>query len=242
VRDEAQWHYELIGKSQDNINRSVLQVIETPEGDAVGFLAHPPVTWGTTMAATAYELSPGVSWAAVTPCVIRFLQNIYELQQPEEGEKQEFGAFGFWLGAEHPVYQVIPDKLPRIRDPYAWYIRIPELPAFLRLIIPVLEDRLAVSPLSGHSGTLEISFYRSGVRLVIESGRIESVDAWDPNPQGHSGDAAFPTLTFLQLMLGYRSLDELHFAFVDCFASHDTARGLLNSLFPKQASDVWPVS
>lgn len=242
VRDEAVWQYELIGKSKDNVNRSDLRVIETSEGEPVGFLAHPPTTWGAMMAATAYELSPGVSWAAVTPSVIRSLQKIYEVHQPEQGEKEEFGAFGFWLGSEHPVYQVIADKLPRVREPYAWYLRVPDLPAFLRQIIPVLEDRLAVSPMSGHSGTLEISFYRSGVRLVLESGRIESVEAWDPSPQGHSGDAAFPGLTFLQLVFGYRSLDELHYAFVDCFAGNDTARGLLNSLFPKQASNVWPLS
>ena len=242
VRDESLWRYELIGKSQDNVNRSVLMVIEAAEGEAVGFLAHPPNTWGATMAATAYELSPGVSWAAVTPSVMRYLQKVYEDFRPEAGEKDEFGAFGFWLGAEHPVYQVITDKLPRVRPPYAWYLRVPDLPAFLQLIVPVLEDRLAVSAMSGHSGELNISFYRSGLRLVFEAGLIEAVEAWDPNPQGHSGDAAFPGLTFLQLVFGYRNLEELNYAFVDCYAGNDTARALLNCLFPKQVSNVWPVS
>jgi hypothetical protein len=68
------------------------------------------------------------------------------------------------------------------------------------------------------------------------------VEAWDPTPQGHSGDAAFPGLTFLQLIFGYRSLEELQYAFVDCFTSNDTARALLNCLFPKQVSSVWPVA
>ena len=241
-RDEAIWYYELIGRSKDNVNRSDLCVIETPEGQAVGFLAHPPYTWGAMMAATAYELKPGVSWAAVTPSVIRYLQKIYEVLLPEEGEKEEFGAFGFWLGAEHPVYQVITDKLPRVRDPYAWYLRVTDLSAFLRLIIPVLENRLAASPMSGHNGEVSISFYSSGVRLVFESGQIKHIENWNPTPHGHSGDAAFPGLTFLQLLFGYRSLSELHYAFVDCFTRHDTARALLNSLFPKQPSNVWAVS
>lgn len=242
LRDGATWRYELLGRSKDNVNRSDLCVIETPDGETVGFLAHPPYTWGAMMAATAYELTPGVSWAAVTPSAIRYLQKIYEVLLPEEGEKDEFGAFGFWLGTEHPVYQVIADKLPRVRQPYAWYLRVPDLPAFLHIIIPVLEDRLAVSPMSGHSGELKISFYSSGVRLVFEAGQIKNVESWNPTPQGHSGDAAFPDLTFLQLVFGYRSLEELHYAFVDCFAGHDTARALLNSLFPKQPSNVWAVS
>jgi len=242
LRDEAIWRYELIGRSKENVNRSDLRVIETPEGEAVGFLAHPPYTWGAMMVATAYELLPGHSWAAATPSVIRYLQKTGQVYLPEQGEKEEFESFGFWLGSEHPVYQAIADKLPRVREPYAWYLRVPDLPAFLRLIIPVLEDRLAVSPMSGHSGELNISFYSSGVRLVFEAGQIKHVEGWNPTPQGHSGDAAFPGLTFLQLLFGYRSLAELHYAFVDCFAGHDTARALLNSLFPKQPSNVWAVS
>ena len=242
VRDEALWRYELAGKSQDNVNRSVLWVIETPEGESIGYLAHFPNTWGAMMSATAYELTPGISWASVTPSVMRHLQKIHANFRPEAGEKEEFDAFGFRLGAEHPVYQVITDQAPRVREPYAWYLRVPDLPAFLRLISPVLEDRLAVSPVSGHSGELNISFYSSGVRLIFEAGQIKQVEGWNPTPQGHSGDAAFPGLTFLQLLFGYRSLAELHYAFVDCFTGHDTARALLNSLFPKQTSNVWPVS
>jgi hypothetical protein len=129
-----------------------------------------------------------------------------------------------------------------VRDPYAWYLRVTDLSAFLRLIIPVLEDRLAASPMSGHNGEVSISFYSSGVRLVFESGQIKHIENWNPTPHGHSGDAAFPGLTFLQLLFGYRSLSELHYAFVDCFTRHDTARALLNSLFPKQPSNVWAVS
>ena len=32
-------------------------------------------------------------------------------------------------------------------------------------------------------------------------------------PVGHSGEAGFPELTFLQLLFGYRSLDELSVVF-----------------------------
>ena len=52
------------------------------------------------------------------------------------------------------------------------------------------------------------------------------------------GAAAFPDLTFLQLLFGYRSFEELQYAFADC----DEAQALLTALFPKQASGVWPVA
>ena len=55
------------------------------------------------------------------------------------------------------------------------------------------------------------------------------------------GDARFPDLTLLQLLFGYRSLEELEYAFADCGAETHEARVLLNSLFPKQPSAVYTV-
>jgi hypothetical protein len=242
LRDEALWVYELNGKSADNVNRSELRLIETPEGEPVGFLAHPPIMWGQMLAATIFELKPGVPWPAVTPTVIRYLESAGEALVAQGSGGEPFESFGFWLHADHPVYAVLHDRLPRVRKPYAWYLRLPDLPGFLCHIRPVLEERLAGSPAAGYSGELQITFYRTGLRLVLEHGRLVSVETWAPEPFGQSGNAAFPGLTFLQLLFGYRSLEELTYAFPDCQACTDDAWALLNALFPKQASDIWPVS
>jgi hypothetical protein len=246
VWDQATWRYELLGKSPQNVNRAELRVIEglagVHAGERVGYLAHPFNTWGPMMVVTAYELLPGVSWAEVTPAVIRYLQAVGEDYVSENEVNEPFEGFGFWLGREHPVYQTIPERLPRLRKPYAWFLRLPDLPAFLRRIAPVLESRLSASPLVGHTGEIKISFYRSGFRLAFEAGKLAEVNDWKPAPQGHSGDASFPDLTFLQLLFGYRSLEELQYAFADCIVNGDQAIALLNSLFPKQASSVWPIS
>jgi hypothetical protein len=37
-------------------------------------------------------------------------------------------------------------------------------------------------------------------------------------------------------------LEELQYAFADCLVHGDQAYALLSSLFPKQASSVWPIS
>jgi len=242
VWDEALWRYELDGKSSNNVNRTELRVIETPDKEPVGFLGHPPYDWGPTMVVTDYELKPGLSWGAVTPTVIRYLAAIHETLEPSRGEKEPFAVFGFWLGVEHPVYQVIPDKLPRVRKPYAWYIRVPDRPDFIGHITPILEKRLADSPMVGHTGELTITFYRDGLRLKIEAGRLTEVETWKPTPHGYSGDAGFPDLTFVQLLFGYRSLEELKHAFADCWTRSDEAQALLEILFPKQVSSVWPVA
>ena len=72
-------------------------------------------------------------------------------------------------------------------------------------------------------------------------GRLASVEPWQPRPELRAS-ARFPDLTFLQLLLGYRSLEELKHAFADCLTASDEARSLLETLFPKRPSDVWPVS
>ena len=237
IRDEALWRYELRGKGEKSITRRDLRVVETAEGEPVGFVVQPAVLWRGKMGATVYELKPGVSWLAVTPSVVRYLWATGQ-EYAARDEKQELEAFAFWLGAEHPVYQVFHDGLPHTQKAYAWYVRVPDLPGFVRHIAPVLERRLAESPLVGHSGKLAISFYRDGLQLVFEKGRLADVELWQPTPE-QEGAAGFPDLTFLQLLFGYRSLAELDHAFADCWTENDEARALLEALFPKQASAVW---
>jgi hypothetical protein len=238
---EAEWLYELKDKSDNNVNRSVLNIIQDQEQLPVGFIAHPPYTWGPMLPAVRYELAPGISWAAVTPSVVRYLIKTGESMLAEK-EGENLDSFGFWLGTDHPVYKVMEEGLPRVRKPYAWFIRVPDIPMFLKHISPFLEKRLANSPISGHSGEIKITFYKTGLHLVIEKGRITAVDDWRPEPNGHSGDAAFPDLTFLQLVFGYRDLNELKYAYADCWTNNDTTAAILIALFPKEHSDVFGIT
>lgn len=241
-RDQELWRYEISGKSDKNVNRSRLMMIDTLQGQPVGFFDHPISPWGPTMIASIYELAAGVSWAAVTPSVIRYLFDTGLALAKEAGKEDEFNAFGFWMGRQHPVYEVLHDRLPRIRKPYSWYLRIPNLPGFLQRITPVLESRLAESNYPGHSGELTLTFYTTGLRFVFEDGRINEISTWQPKPVGHSGNAAFPGLTFLQVLFGHRSLDELAHIFPDCYWENELAYGLLNSLFPVKPSSIWMLS
>jgi hypothetical protein len=242
LRNDVMWKDELFGKAEKNVQRLVISVIETNTAERAGFLAHPVSAWGDAMAALSYEIAPGFTWREITPSVIRYLENIHTRYDPDHGVKKPFGVFGFWLGEDHPVYHVIPDSLPRVRKPYAWYLRVVDVPDFLRLITPVLEKRLAESPMAGYSGEVKITFYRDGIRMVFDKGRLVTVEAWKPTPVGHAGEAAFPPHTFLQLLFGYRSMDMLKASFVDCWTDRDEIHVLLDVLFPRQPSDLWPIS
>jgi GNAT superfamily N-acetyltransferase len=240
VRDAAQWQYEITGQSSASLNRRVLWIIQSATGESVGFLAHfPTLGRGGWLAATAFELKPGVSWLAVCPSVLRALWAEGLATATRQGSR--LLNLTLLLGGEHPAYAACADRLPRGWPPYAWYLRVPDLPGFVRRVAPALEARLAASIAPGHTGELKLSFYRDGLRLVLAQGRLAAVEAWQP-PVIDSGDAEFPGLTFLQLLFGYRSLAELMHAFPDCRCPGDEARALLNAMFPKQASNVWHIS
>jgi Acetyltransferase (GNAT) domain len=240
VRDEKMWLYELSQKSDRNATRTEARVIETAQGERIGVLSHPPTQAGQTMYCSFYELAPNVSWVAVTPSVIRYLWATGTAYN-ERDKKDGVSEFAFGLGDEHPVYTAMKDHLPYIMRPYAWYIRVPGVVAFLKLVSPALERHLEQSVVAGHSGELKLSFYRGGVRLVFEHGCIKTVETWKPTPDD-GGNAAFPGLTFLQLLFGYRSMEELRHAFADCWAGGNAARALLDALFPKRNSDVGPIA
>lgn len=237
LRDQTVWRYELSGHSEDNIDRMELRVVETAAGEPVGMLVHHPWSMDQRLGVIAYELKSGVSWLAVTPSVLRYLDRTakeYAARSPRE----RYGGLAFRLGLDHPVYQAMPDTLPRAFEPYAWYVRVADLLGFLRQVAPALERNLADSVAAGHSAEIRVSFYRWGLRLGLENGKLSAIERWQPTPE-ERGLAGFPYLTFLQLLFGYRSLDELKHAYADCWAKNEEVRVLLSSLFPKRPSNVW---
>jgi len=236
---EAHWHNNLHEMSRDNIQRLEFRVIERAEThESVGYLAHPSYLAMSGAYAFHYELKPGVSWLEATPAVARHLWSMGQEYAKHEGQPCE--TFGFYLGARHPAYDTLGNALPVVRDPYAWYLRVPDLIGFLNHIKPALEKRLAESIACGHGGEYLIGMCPQGVRLALEGGRIAGIEPWKPDHAEH-GNAGFPALTFLQVLFGYRSFEELKYAFPDCWWDGDGTRLMVNTLFPKKHSNVYGI-
>ena len=231
--------YEIFGKSRDNVNRVILTLIERPSGEPVGFFAHPGYLWSPGRVAVSYfELVSGASWYEIAPVVLRHMVRVGNACIAAE-KAERLDAVDLRLGAEHPAYEVLAHwstAQPRL---YAWYLRVPDLPRFINHVAPVLERRLAGSLCPGFSGTLELNFFRrTGLRLRFENGKLTA----EPNETSWENSTAdFPELTFLQLLTGYRSLDELQYAFPDCRVQ-GAFEPIFNALFPKKPSLIWPIS
>jgi hypothetical protein len=239
ARDASLWRYELWGKSEKNGDRLDWFVVETAAGEAVGLLGSAIILWGTRLGINYFELKPGVSWLQVAPSVLRAVKGLGEALAARANKT--LADLYFCLGEDHPFCRITPTRLPEVRRVYAWYLRVPDLRGFLRHITPALERRLAQSVAAGHTGELKLNFYREGLRLAFESGRLASIETWMPE-HADDGSAGFAGQTFLQLIFGYRSMDALRSAFPDCWCDGDDARALLEALFPKQRSVFWPVA
>jgi hypothetical protein len=173
----------------------------------------------------------------LTPPLIRHLYAVGRgYAEGKDGKSCE--SLYFHLGLEHPVFEVFPRLFPREEKAYAWYVRVPDVPGFLEHIRPVLQERLARSQLSGYSGEVKVGFYTAGIKLILKEGCFETIEAWRPMPDDE-GQVRFPDLTFLSLLCGRRSFDELADFFPDCYATKDEFGSLMRALFPKQTSNVW---
>ena len=237
ARTAKDWLYELTGKDQKNIDHVELFVIEETSGQPVGAVGVKCAMWQDGLPVQFYGLLPGYSYLMVTPGVLRFL---WRLGQEWVGEGKTCTRLVFLLGGQHPARVAFHPRMISPLNPYAYYMRVADLPGFLRLITPVLEQRLAQSPCAGHSGELRLNFFRGGLMMKLEKGRLNEIGKFAPR-DGEDGEAFFPGLSFLQLLFQSRSLYELRDFYADCSAKVE-AQALLDAMFPCNPSTVWPIS
>ena len=246
-RTSALWEYEFNGRSQGSEARHEWLIIEDMEGTRLGYVQH--LQWciegfcestvpGTNFLVMRIELKHGVGYLHLIPSLLRALWKKAKATPatPETNNPETVG-LQFILGREHPIYQALPKNVVRSEPPYAWYIRVPDLVAFLRHIGPALEKHLIGTVAEGYTGELKISFYQSGVHLKFCQGSITEIADWIPEDI-EDGDAQFPELTFLQLLCGRCRTEELTSNFADCWAN-DTAMVLLDCLFREFTGEVW---
>lgn len=235
--DETRWRYELTVR--DYFNRTWCLVDDRERVVGAYTASAEPVR--SKMVLWGVIVDEGISIRAVLPGISRALKAHGEAclaRQNGDQAPRKLAGLRFALGADHPAYEAFGDRLGPLQPPYGWYMRVPDLPGFIRHITPVLERRLARSVMSGFSGELDLTFYKDGLRLAWEQGRLVLAEAWhDPQPGRGEAGAGFPPLVFLQLLFGYRSLAELRYAFPDCWANPESTL-LLNALFPKKPSWV----
>ena len=235
--DEARWRFILEGNSPGSLAELHTFCLLNSKAEVIGYYQTQAYLWGSDLPLFHFMVDQTIAIPDVLPTVLRTLKK-HGQALAAKSQGKELQSLWLRLNLNHPLFVLLDERLGPVKQPYAVYIRVSDLPALLHHLRPVLEERLARSALVGYSQTINITFYRGGLQLVFENGQLVQAEPWqDPGDQRPS--AGFPPGTFLQLLFGYRSLAELRYAFPDCWAN-EASKPLLNILFPKRHSWLVP--
>ncbi len=229
VRDEELIAHDLTDRSPGAVYARNFAVVECG-GRSVGVALYTGPEQDR-MYLTLCEIDPEAGIRDGTLAVLRFLKRL-------AGDRAHTVQLG--LPPEHPAFYAAADVFSEPMRPYAWFIRVPDLSAFLHRITPAIEWHLSESPFAGHTGTVRISFYSSGIWLRFERGSLADLGEFIPDDL-EDGDAAFAGQDFLHLLFGRRSTAQLREARSDCWFSDEVTRYLLDALFPSAPSMVFGV-
>jgi hypothetical protein len=211
-------------------------VIETssPAATPVGYIAYQRRLSGGLVSLRAFELRRGTNWLGPAAVVAGHLHHWVRDHADGPGRGIRFA-----LPAGHPGMRAVATRLGAPpTGTYGLYVRVPDVIAFLRAITPVLEERLASSPAVGWTGDLRVDLYERGLRLAFEQGRLARIEPWSP-PTDDGSDAGMAKETFLNLLLGNRTIDELERTTPDCIVETDAGALLLDVLFPPMPMSTW---
>lgn len=235
LRDEAGWRYEMNIAHRESPYARHFHIIESSEGETAGYVEY--ISWSgiTSFLVREIAVRDGYSLRAVALFLTRYLQKQAEMLNKKR--QKPLDHIRFVQPVEHPVNQALVRELIPARQPYAWYIRVPDLAAFLRRIAPVLETRLADSVTAGFSGRLRLNFYAHQLALIWENGRLQDITPYKA-AHYYDCDAFFPDQSFLQLLFGYRTVAEIKYILPDCYVPKGDSAVLLQALFPKRPSWV----
>lgn len=234
VRTDAMWDYELNQRNKNTPAGMYTYIIVDAQSDAVGYVSYVLNERFGFVSVVAYNVGEKTSILATFPDAIRAIKD--KVNEGRTDPETTFERLGFDIGC-HPTIANIIQRTSSgvVRElPHAWYLRVANLPGFIKLIKPVLERRLIGSGANNYTGELVISFYDfTGLIMRFENGKLINVE--QKEIEEHEAQASFPFHSFLNVVFGHHDVDELRHILPEVSVS-STATILLNILFPKKHS------
>lgn len=236
VRDAECGRFEIFESKDTTPYHRHVEVVLNQESEIVAYFELKQ--WGNGYLIREIGVLPGHSWRPILIFIIDQLK-----QRAVKLNKERtipITAVSFSLGQQHQVFDALGEALAEPYAPYAWYIRVPNIVAFLAHITPVLEERLAQSVLVGHHGRHQLNLIDPALELVFENGRLINIEPYEPKFL-FQGDGLFPDRTFLHLLFGHMSRKEILASNANCSVRDKETAVLLDILFPKRPSAVVPL-
>lgn len=233
LRSAGEWRYEMTGRNPQSGQHMTFLIITNTASEGVGYVevfTHLDTGEKEVVSCTGYVVGEESSYLETFNDVLRGLKQWALAQYSVCPAVLMFSA-----GIHEAVDTLVKRTMGgAVREPdYFWLLRVPEVIAFLRLIQPVLERRLASSGANCYSGDLKIGFYDlTGICLTFERGRITTIE----RIAGNDGyDISFPWQMLWNVVFGHHGYDDLCAILPEVRASGKAAV-LLDALFPKKKS------
>ena len=131
------------------------------------------------------------------------------------------------LSYEDVLSQRLKDLGASQNRPYAWQVKIVDYLGIFKKLTPLLERRLKSSKLKLDE-TLSFNFRKFTIQIKVKNGRIIDIQKTDDCNDRTIGLNPY---IFPKLLLGYRRIEELEFAYPD-FSVKNTHKDLMKTLFP----------
>lgn len=232
---EAELDHQLFGRSERSAMSMSVAIIEDAARQPIGFLTFKTISFLQQAQILAIEFAEAAMFRTQTEPVMKAFQAL--VSEPPKGDQKPIRRILVELPATHPAQTFIGRSFTGTRRPYGWYVRTPDLPKLLTQVAPVLEQRLTGTSFEGLTADMLIGFYRTGVRLTFDDGHLTAATS-EKMPDRQTVAVHFPDLTFLQMLFGRRSFSEVAEMFIDASSKSDADAALIDTLFPKLASDL----
>ena len=124
------------------------------------------------------EMTEPRYWREATPALLKeFVELADKATKEAKDPERQIKTVRQDMQPDHPIYLFDDDALGHIPErQYAWYVRVPDIAGFLRMVASALDRRVGESIHAGYSGTLKIQLDRKGTNLKFESGKIIEIE------------------------------------------------------------------
>ena len=187
-----------------------------------------------------YVLKPGTSYLEVTPAVMEFLA-----QEGDRQMNQQDGCKKIVMPYDVNVREILMDCLQGVKYVNKRQCKIIDILRYIKKIAPVLEWRIANSPMCEYSRKVGVQLFglKQELALTFESGRLTDV-VWHKTDFIHKGRAIqMPYEKFVRLVFGVECIDDMRQEHREVNSKNgerlnNEMRLLLKVLFPKKLSYV----
>jgi GNAT superfamily N-acetyltransferase len=232
-RDEALWLYQE-SAPPGVPDRQETYIIEDA-GTTVGYFRLRKNMWGPWLEFS--EASAGESEAAgdsgdAYRAMLHFARGL--------AVQRGYVGLCFALPLDHLLLSLVHTLGAEVERQYAWQIKVLDPVSLLKRIAPVLEDRLARSPLGGFDVEMDVNLMSRLLHVAFEGGRLTKV-AMEGREARPRVELRLPERQLTQLMLGYRDCRTLMDCSLDVWV-HPEIRELVDIVFPTCRAFIYTAS